>query len=694
MHMHLIPTPKYLSRHAGSLALPAEVFMVLPSHADHARNLFAAERFKSEAEALSGSRFHIAMGAGVRPECEIRVVFDEGLAAELPVEIRDQAYWLGITKSGIQLAARAPAGLFYAFQTLLQIVREAAYEIEKGKGTMEKGGLLRLPRVTVFDHPDFARRGVYHDTARGKVPTVDTLLQLIDDLAHLKYNEFQLYIENNFQFRRHPEMYDDTDPYTAEELLLLDAACRARHMDFVPSLTSLGHFEKILARPKYRHLAEAEPAELKAMGVPCWHEAGPWSLCVTNPGARKLLAEMYAEFAPNFSSAQFNICCDEAYDLGRGRSKALVGKPGGGGAGQMYVDWINYCDGLVKSHGRHKSIQMWGDIILKYPQLIGQLPADATLLEWGYEADHAFEEHCAIFAERLAEKGKGKTAKGKRLGRSGRGFYVAPGTSSWLSFAGRTKNALGNIHAAARAGLKHGAKGMLVTDWGDYGHQQMLAASLMPLGYGAAAGWNLGETPGPEGKQEAGSQKTEVGIKKVLAGISVHLFGDPSAEFATLAYDLGLTYERLGWQRKNASLDFFLFREQWEVAEFANRATVEGLEETMAAARELLGRFESAGSLRPDGGEIRDEFVFTCREIIHTCRRTLVRKQWLAARGRTVSQGMAREIERLRAEVGVLEAEFSRLWLVRNKPSRMRDVIAEFRRLAGEYRKLGRDPTS
>ncbi len=59
-------------------------------------------------------------------------------------------------------------------------------------------------------------------------------------LAHLKYNEFQLYIENNFQFRKFPEMYDDTDPFTAEELLRLDVA--PRHMDFVPSLDVSGAF--------------------------------------------------------------------------------------------------------------------------------------------------------------------------------------------------------------------------------------------------------------------------------------------------------------------------------------------------------------------------------------------------------------------------------------------------------------------
>src|SRR5262249_44467524 len=159
--------------------------------------------------------------------------------------------------------------------------------------------------IIIEDFPNFPRRGVYHDTARGKVPTLDTLLHLVDDLAHLKYNEFQLYIENNYQFRKHPDMYDDTTPLTSEELLTLDAACRARHIDFVPSLTSLGHFEKILNRPRYRPLAEAEPEQLKAINATCWYEAAPWSLCTTDPAAKQFLKEMYDEFVPNFSSPQF-----------------------------------------------------------------------------------------------------------------------------------------------------------------------------------------------------------------------------------------------------------------------------------------------------------------------------------------------------------------------------------------------------
>ena len=51
-------------------------------------------------------------------------------------------------------------------------------------------------------------------------------------------------------------------------------------------------------------------------------------------------------------------------------------------------------------------------------------------------------------------------------------------------------------HSTATSGLKHGATGLLNTDWGDNGHQQMLAVSLTQFAYGAAASWNLAATHG------------------------------------------------------------------------------------------------------------------------------------------------------------------------------------------------------
>ena len=119
-------------------------------------------------------------------------------------------------------------------------------------------------------------------------------------------------------------------------------------------------------------------------------------------------------------------------------------------------------------------MQFWSDIILKHPEQIAALPRDAVALEWGYEADHPYAEHCAALAS------------------AGLAFYVCPGTSSWNSLAGRPHNALENVARAAAEGLRHGAAGLLVTDWGDNGHLQPLPASYPGLAAAAGSAWNAG----------------------------------------------------------------------------------------------------------------------------------------------------------------------------------------------------------
>ena len=101
----------------------------------------------------------------------------------------------------------------------------------------------------------------------------------------------------------------------------------------------------------------------------------PW-LAVTEPGSLKLVQELYDELLPNFSSRQVNIGGDETYDLGQGKSKALVEEKG---VGRVYLDFLMSLYREIKARGR--TMQFWGDIIVKYPELVAELPRDAIALE-------------------------------------------------------------------------------------------------------------------------------------------------------------------------------------------------------------------------------------------------------------------------------------------------------------------------
>ena len=85
---------------------------------------------------------------------------------------------------------------------------------------------------------------------------------------------------------------------------------------------------------------------------------------------------------------------------------------------------------------------------------------------------------------------------GKRIRRTreivdaGLAVMVCPGTNSWQSHGCRLAMGMKNIAKFAAEGLRCGAEGFLNTDWGDYGHRNMLAVSLHNLAYGAAHAWH------------------------------------------------------------------------------------------------------------------------------------------------------------------------------------------------------------
>ena len=306
----------------------------------------------------------------------------------------------------------------------------------------------------------FAVRSYMLDISRDKVPTMGTLRLIVDLLAKFDYNQFQLYTEHTFAYSRHKGVWEHASPLTPSEIRALDAYCAMNGIELVANQNSFGHLERWLTRPEYNHLAE-----LPQGGAPLpWggFKKDPTTLCPTDPKSLEFLDGLYAELLPNFESKLFNIGCDETFDLlGEGRSAAQVKEKG---EGRVYLEFLKQVADLARKHGKRP--MFWGDVILKHPELVPELPKDLIALDWGYEGNHPFMEQ--------AEKFKA----------AGLDFYVCTGTSSWNSLAGRVENMRENMIAAEQAGRMHGAKGFMVTDWGDGGHWQPLAASLPGLVFG------------------------------------------------------------------------------------------------------------------------------------------------------------------------------------------------------------------
>ncbi len=477
-----------------------------------------------------------------------------------------EGYRLTIAADGIHLAFRTPAGRFYGLQTLRQIERQAD----------ERG----LPFAQVEDSPDFAHRGVMLDISRDKVPTMDTLYRLVDLLAEWKINQLQLYTEHTFAYRSHRAVWRHASPMNPAEIRALDEYCRERFIELVPNQNSLGHMERWLKHPEYVHLAEAPDGSDTPWGFR-WE--GPFSLNPTDPAGVELLAGLYDELLPNFSSALFNVGCDETFDIGQGRSRDEAERLGDGGPTRLYLAFLKKIHGLATARG--KTLQFWGDIIVQKPELIAELPKDLIALEWGYDADHPFDRDAGLFA-----------AAGVR-------FYVCPGTSSWNSIAGRTDNALANLIAAADMGKKHGAEGYLITDWGDHGHWQYLPVSYLGFAAGAAMAW-------------CGQSNRENDWAKAL---DLHAFDDPAGAMGRAAMEFGNVYQACGVLKPNGSTLFRILQTP-SGKPLDKELAAGGLERSLAAIASAKATLATA---RPADGRVLDEYRNAAALMEIACRRGL-----------------------------------------------------------------------
>ena len=437
----LLPQPRRVERQSHAHVLQPDRLIWLDSAAPQSL-VFAAQRFQQALIEHAGLHWPIAAGATATDQV--------GLALRLAPDriAQPEGYELVVEVDRITIAAHDEAGVFYGVCTLSQLL-----------DTLTD---LTLPGLRIEDWPDFPARGVMLDISRDKVPTLETTKQLIDRLASWKINQFQLYTEHTFAYRRHPDVWAKASPFTGEDILELDAYCRERFVELVPNQNSFGHMHRWFEHPQYLELAEAPDG----FEFPWGHSAEPFSLNPTDPRSLDLVTGLFDELLPHFTSKQFNVGCDETFDVGQGRSRAECDRVG---AGRVYLDYLRKVYAEVKA--RDHIMQFWGDIIVQYPELIPELPQDAIALEWGYEANHPFDEHGAHFA------------------RAGLPFYLCPGTATWNSLGGRTTNALGNLQSAAENGLKHGAAGILNTEWGDNGHWQTLPINYLGYGMGAAYSW-------------------------------------------------------------------------------------------------------------------------------------------------------------------------------------------------------------
>ena len=368
--------------------------------------------------------------------------------------IAAQAYRIELAPAKIRLIANAEPGLFYAVETLAQLLSAP-------------GAALRLPEGEITDWPDLQIRQIYWDDAHHLEP-LGVLKAAVRQAAYFKINGFIIKLEGHFQFRSAPALVEPQAMTPGELQELTDYGLRY-HVQVIPYLDAPAHIAFILKHPEY--------AKLRAF------PESNYELCATNPDALRLMYGMYDDLlAANKGSRYFYLSTDEAYYIGwadnaqcheAARAKAL------GSRGKLLAEFVTSMANYL--HDRGRTVVFWGEYPLK-PEDIAALPSHVINGEtYGEKFDPVFKQHGIRQMMYNATEGEEHLFPQ---------YYLGPATGRLHALHEsdqRVPDAVRKIvnEPARRNG---NVMGLVIAGWGDNG----LHPETFWLGYASitAAGWH------------------------------------------------------------------------------------------------------------------------------------------------------------------------------------------------------------
>ncbi len=433
----LLPRPQKVQYGPGRL-LVRTLSIRLNSAAPTKEDRFAVSELSRRVRERTGMQLAPSGGAGPAIVLE-RTGNVDALAApgEQPGPDSRERYDLKVTPKGVEIHGRSSAAVFYGVQTLVQLVQG-------------QGAQASLPEVEIHDWPVLAYRGVMVDMSHGPLPTEEEVKRQLEFLARWKLNQYYLYSEASIELVGYP-LLNPTGRFSQDTLRRIIAYGRERHIDVIPCLELYGHLHDLFRVEKYSEMAD----------VPHGTEFDP-----RNPKVASLLKDWISQLVRLFPSPFVHIGFDETFQI----EMAAQGADAGASPAELFIRQLNQVAEQLQRSG--KTVMMWGDILVKYPAVIPQLPRGLIGVAWEYDPGtlESFWHWLGPLADHHVP------------------HVIATGVWGWNQISPNFTKSFQNIDQFLAAGRKSGALGMMNTIWTD--DAQALVRQTWPgMAYGAAAAW-------------------------------------------------------------------------------------------------------------------------------------------------------------------------------------------------------------
>ncbi|RIQ11158.1 family 20 glycosylhydrolase [Jiangella rhizosphaerae] len=304
------------------------------------------EAFAADLRAITGRALPVAVDA--EPSAGDIVLDIDQTVADSPVraggKARDEVYELDIA-DGVTVRGETAAGVQRATQTVLQLFSLDPEHVD-------------VPAGHARDWPRAGDRGFMLDAGRHYYHP-DYIEQVIRTMAWYKMNTLHLHLTEWNAFRLDSPAFPGLaheDSYTEADIARFEDVAARYGVEILPEIDLPGHATAI---------ADWAPAtKWSCPSAANWFERD-FTLNVTKPETEAVVRSILDEFIPWFRGPRFHVGTDE-YPTGAAQAQCpeLVEYAAANGyatTADVFVDFIDRMNEMVKAHGKRTVIWNWWD---------------------------------------------------------------------------------------------------------------------------------------------------------------------------------------------------------------------------------------------------------------------------------------------------------------------------------------------
>lgn len=320
-----------------------------------------------------------------------------------------EAYRLSVTPKRINIAASTPAGFFYAFQTLKQLMPRNVMAGVPDDSVEE----WRVPCVFIVDEPRFSWRGFMLDEGRhfyGK----EEIKKIIDVMAAYKMNRFHWHLTEDqgwrIEIKKYPKLtevgawrdskvcaWGDVKPdgiryggyYTREDIKEVVEYAKERFVEIIPEVDIPGHSQAAVA--SYPDFLACDPENKHDVWL--WQGVSSDVINVANPLAVQFAKDVIDELAELFPFGYIHLGGDECpthkWERNAG-CQALLAEIGSTNYRDLQIHFYKQLLDHVaqKPVDKQRKLVFWNEVLHGNTASLG---TDITIMAW-IGADRAAKE--------------------------------------------------------------------------------------------------------------------------------------------------------------------------------------------------------------------------------------------------------------------------------------------------------------